>query len=65
MAQSPDIGLNSNGSIADLRISGQSHMKENFHNFRTSDDIYMKLGPVNTLAKRNKTTSKKFNHDVM
>ena len=40
-------------------------MKENFNNFRTSDDIYMKLGPVNTLAKRNKATSKKFDHDVM
>ena len=65
MPQSPEIGLNSDVSISDLRISGQSHMKENFNNFRTSDDIYMKLGPVNTLAKRNKATSKKFDHDVM
>ena len=38
---------------------------ENCHNSRTSDDIDMKLAPVTKLGKRNKTTSKKFNDDVM
>ena len=44
--------------ISDLRISGQSLIKENCHNFRTSDDNDMKLGAVTKLEKRNKTTSK-------
>ena len=44
--QSPYIGQNSNGGIFDFRISGQSFIKENCHNFRTSDDIDMKFGPV-------------------
>ena len=38
---------------------------KNCHNSRTSDDIDMKLGPVTKLDKRNKTTSKKFDVDVM
>ena len=63
--QSPDIGQNSDGGISDFRISGQSLTKENCHNSRTSDDIDMKLGPVTKLDKRNKTTSKKFDVDVM
>ena len=57
--QSPDIGQNSNGGISDFRVSGQSLLKENYHNFRTSDDIDMKLGPVPKLDKRDKTTLKK------
>ena len=56
--QSPDIGQNSDGGISDFRISGQSLIKENCHNSKTSDDIDMKLGPVTKLDKRNKTTSK-------
>ena len=39
--------------------SGESLIKRNWHNFRTSDDIDMKLGPVTKLDKRNNTTSKK------
>ena len=58
MSQSPDIGLNSDGSISDFWISGQSLIKENCHNSRTSNDIDMKLGPVTKLDKRNKITSK-------
>ena len=58
--QSPDIGQNSDRGISDFRISGQSLIKENCHNSRTSDDIDMKLGPVTKLDKRNKTASKKF-----
>ena len=52
LPQSPDIGQNLDGGITDLRISGQSLIKENS---RTSDDIDMKLGPVTKLEKRNKT----------
>ena len=65
MFQYPDIGQNSDGCISDFQISGQSLIKENCHNSRTSDDIDMKLGPVTKLDKRNKITSKKFDDDVM
>ena len=57
--QSPDIGRNSNGGVSDFRVSGQSLIKENCHNSRTSDDIDMKLGPVTKVDIRNKTASKK------
>ena len=57
--QSPDIGQNSDRGISDFQIFGQSLIKENCHNSRTSDDIDMKFGPVTKLDKRNKTTSKK------
>ena len=40
-------------------------MKRNCHNSRTSDDTDMKLGSVTKLNKRNKTTSKQFDNDVM
>ena len=63
--QSPDIGQTSDGGISDFRISGQSLIKENCHNSRTSDDINMKLGPVTKLDKKNKTTSENFDDDVM
>ena len=46
-------------------IPGQSLIKENCDNSKTSDDIDMKLGPVTKLDKRNKATSKKFDEDVM
>ena len=65
LPQSPDIGQNSDGGISDFRMSVQSLTKENCPNFGTSDDIDMKLGPVTKLDKRNKTTSKKFDDDVM
>ena len=57
--QFPDIGQNSDGGISDFRISGQSFIKRNYHNSRTSDDIEMKLRPVIKLDKRNKIMSKK------
>ena len=41
--QSPDIRRNLDGGISDFRIYGQSLIKENRHNSRTSDDIDMKL----------------------
>ena len=40
-------------------------MKENYHNSRTSDDIDKKVGPVTKLHKRNKTTLKKFDDNIM
>ena len=65
LAQSPDIRQNSDEGIYDFRISGQSLIKVNCYNSRTSDDIDIKLGPVTKFDKRNKTTSKKFNDEVM
>ena len=63
--QSPDIGQNPDGVIYNFRISGQSLIKENGHNSRTSDDIDMELGLVTKLDKKNKTTSKKLGNDVI
>ena len=65
MPQSPDIGQNSDGGISNFRISGQSLIKQNCHNSRTSDDIDMNFGTKAKLDKRNKTTSKKFDDYVM
>ena len=65
LPQSPDIGQNSDSGISDFQISGQSLIKENCHNFRTSDDIDKKLGPITKLNKRNKKFSKNFADDVM
>ena len=59
LSQSPDIGQNSDEGISNFQISGQSLIKQNCHNSRTSDEIDMKLGPVTKLYKGNKTTSKK------
>ena len=60
--QSPDIGQNSDGGVSNSGMPGQSFVKVSCHNSRTTDDIDMKLRPVTKLAKRNKTTSKKFDH---
>ena len=65
LPQSPIIGQNSDGIFSDFRISRQFLVKENFNNSRTSDAIDMKLGAVTKIDKRNKTTSKKFDVDVM
>ena len=40
-------------------------INENCYNSRPSNDIDMKLEPVTKFDKRNKTTSKKFDDDVM
>ena len=55
----------SDGGISDFRISGQPLIKVNCHNSRTSNDIDIKLKLVTKLHKTNKTTSKKFDYDVM
>ena len=65
MPQSPDIQQNSDVGISNFRISGQSLIKESWHNSRTRDDIDMKLGPVTKLDKRNKVTSKKCEDDKL
>ena len=57
--QSPDLGKKLHGGITDFWISGQSLIKENYHNSRTSDDTNITLGQLTKLDKRNKTTSKK------
>ena len=54
--QSPDIGKNSDGGISVFQ-TGQFLIKGNCDNSRTNDDIYMTLGPVTKLDKRNKTTA--------
>ena len=38
LPQSPDTAQNSDGAISDYWIYGQSFIKENCHNSRTSDD---------------------------
>ena len=41
--------------VLPIPVSGQSFIKENCDNSRTSNDIDMKLGPVTKLNKRNMT----------
>ena len=65
LPQSPDIGQNSDGGISDFLVSGQSFIKLNCHNSRTSNNVDMKLRPVTTIDKKNETTLKKFEDDVM
>ena len=65
LPQSPDIGKNSEVGMSDFPISGQSHITESCHNFRTIDTIHMKLWPVTKLDRRNNTTSKKTEYDVI
>ena len=60
-----NTGQNSDGGISDFRVSSQSLKKENCHNYRTSDNIGMKLEPATKRDKRNKTTSKDFVEDVI
>ena len=60
-----DTGQNLDGGISNFWISGQSLIKENCHNSRTSDDIDMKLEPVTKLEGRRETTLKKLDDDVM
>ena len=47
LPHSPDIkqNLDLDRGIPNIRIFGQSLMKENFHDSRANDDVDMKLGP--------------------
>ena len=47
LSQSPDIGQNSDVSIYDLQSSGQFLVNKNCNKSGTSNDMDMKLGPVN------------------
>ena len=55
LSKSPDTWHNSDGDISDFWIPGQSLIKGNCHNSRTSDGIDMKLGTVIKIDKTNKT----------
>ena len=57
--------MEQNWGISDFRISGQSFLKTNCHNSRTSDDIDMNLGPVTKLDKRNKTMTETVDNDTV
>ena len=50
---------------SDGGICGQSLIKENCHNPRTSDSIDMKLGPVTKLDKGNQGKGKKIDDNAM
>ena len=63
-AQSPDIGQISDGVFWFLDFWSIPY-KNNYQNSRTSNDIDMKLGPVTKINKRNTTTSKKHDDDVI
>ena len=65
MPQSPDIRQNSDRCISNFQISGQSLIKVNCHNSRTSDDMEENLGPVIKLDMKNKKMSKKNDDDIM
>ena len=58
LLQSQDIRQNSDKGIFDFWLSGESLLKENWHNSRTSDDVDMKLDPVTKLDKGNKKREK-------
>ena len=63
--QSLDNRQKSDGGISFFQISGQSLLKENYHNPKTYDDIDVKLGPAFQLDKRNKSKPKKIDNDVI
>ena len=65
LPHSQDIEQNSDEGISNFWISAQSFIKENCHNSRTSDDIDIKLGPEIKPDKRNKTTLKQTDDDIM
>ena len=49
------MGITQTG-ISDFPIFGQSLIKENYYNSRTSDDIDIKQGPVTKIDNRYNTT---------
>ena len=67
MSESSDIDQNSDGSISDLRKSGQSLIKENCHNSRTSDkiDIRHETWTSNYNRQEKQNNAKKLDGDVM
>ena len=63
--QFPDIGQNPVGGISDFRILVKFLINKNCHNFRISNDIGTKLGPVTEFDRKKTTASKKFDDDVV
>ena len=61
----PSLQILDKTQTGKFSIFGQFLIKRNCHNSRTSDVFDMKLGPVTKIDKRNKTTSKNFDDDVM
>ena len=64
-AQYLDNGQNLDRGIFDFRISGQSLIKENCCNSKTSNNIDMKVRPVTKIDKKNMTVSKRIDDGVM
>ena len=62
---SPEFGQKSDGGISDFPISDQSFINKNCHKSRISHDIDIKFGVVTKLDKRNTSTSKNIDDDVM
>ena len=62
---SPDILQNSDEGISNFWISGQSFIKKNCHNSRTSNYIDIKFGPITKLDKKNRLTLRKFDYDLV
>ena len=50
-SQSPDIRQNSDEGISNFGISGQSHIKVNCHNSRTSDLIFAKNADISKIKR--------------
>ena len=65
LLQSPYGRQNRDRGISDFRIFGQFYIKKNFHNSRTSNNTDMKVGPVTNLDKRNTSTSKNLDDDIV
>ena len=64
MNQSSEFGQNLDGGT-DFWIFGQSFIKENCLDSRASNDIDIKLGPVNNLDKKNTAMSKNVDDDII
>ena len=58
------LGKTQTGVFPISGISGQSLIKRNCHNSRTSGHINMKLGAVTKIDKRSKAMSRKFDDDA-
>ena len=59
LRQSPDVGQNPDEGISDFRIPDQSCKNENYHDYITTHDNDMKVGPVTAIEKKNAATTKK------
>ena len=65
LRQSPDVGQNPDEGISDFRIPDQSCKNENYHDYITTHDNDMKVGPVTAIEKKKRGNDKKVDDDVM